>query len=85
LDFASARYYSSGFGRFMSPDLLSGSSGYPQSWNRYSYVYNNPLNATDPSGMCGAADYDSDDPDCDPGGDGGSSAGSGNNGNPAWG
>lgn len=56
LDYASARHFSSTIGRFMSPDLLSGSPGNPQSWNRYSYVYNNPLNATDPSGMCSQED-----------------------------
>ena len=82
LDYASARHYNSTLGRFMSPDLLSGSPGYPQSWNRYAYVYDNPLNAIDPSGMCAAPDNDADDPDCDPGNDGFVSAGNGNNGNP---
>ncbi|PYV75417.1 MAG: hypothetical protein DMG97_06450, partial [Acidobacteria bacterium] len=52
LDYASARHFSSTLGRFMQPDPLSGSIGNPQSWNRYAYVYNNPLNTTDPSGMC---------------------------------
>jgi len=56
LDYASARHFSSTLGRFMSPDSLSGSPGNPQSWNRYSYVYNNPINATDPSGMCSEED-----------------------------
>ena len=62
LDYATARHYSSNFARFMSPDPLSGSPGNPQSWNRYSYVNNNPLNATDPSGMCSEEDGYS---DCD--------------------
>jgi RHS repeat-associated protein len=53
LDYASARHYNNTLGRFMSPDPLSGSPGNPQSWNRYSYVYNNPLNSIDPSGMSG--------------------------------
>jgi RHS repeat-associated protein len=74
LDSASARHYSSNLGRFMSTDPLSGTPGNPQSWNRYSYVYNNPLNATDPSGLCAAPDFDSDDPDCDPDSDGGGTA-----------
>src|SRR5439155_255789 len=44
LDYASARHYSSALGRFTSPDPLGGSPENPQSWNRYSYVMNNPLN-----------------------------------------
>jgi len=53
LDFAQARYYDSELGRFITPDPLL-SSGYttsPQSWNRYSYVMNQPLNLVDPSGL----------------------------------
>ena len=38
----------------MSPDPYDGSySGNPQSLNRYSYVMNNPLMLTDPSGLFG--------------------------------
>src|SRR5947207_11135025 len=53
LEFARARYYSSSCGRFTSPDPYSGSMSLtdPQSVNRYSYVSNNPVNSTDPSGM----------------------------------
>jgi RHS repeat-associated protein len=51
LDFANARYYTSQFGRFMSPDPLAGHALVPQSLNRYSYVLNTPLSAIDPSGM----------------------------------
>ena len=53
LDFAQARYYAPTLGRFTSVDPLmaSGSTGNPQSFNRYSYVLNNPLNATDPTGL----------------------------------
>jgi len=53
LDFAQARYYSSTLGRFASPDPFGGSmiTGDPQSFNRYAYVGNNPVNATDPSGL----------------------------------
>ncbi|MGH9966712.1 MAG: RHS repeat-associated core domain-containing protein [Pyrinomonadaceae bacterium] len=56
MDFAQARYYSNTQGRFTSVDPLmaSASSGNPQSWNRYAYVGNDPLNATDPSGMIGS-------------------------------
>jgi RHS repeat-associated protein len=53
LDFAQARYHSKAQGRFTSPDpfLLSADVGEPQSWDRYSYVVNNPLNNTDPLGL----------------------------------
>ena len=56
LDNASARYYNSLLGRFMTPDPMPGSVGNPQSWNRYAYVYNNPINATDPAGLCSEDD-----------------------------
>ena len=48
-----ARYYSSQWGRFMSPDPdnAGASLDSPQSWNAYSYVLNNPLAFTDPSGL----------------------------------
>ena len=53
LDFAQARYYSNTQGRFTSPDplLSSARAAVPQSWNRYTYVLNNPLVLTDPSGL----------------------------------
>jgi RHS repeat-associated protein len=61
-----ARLYDPGLGRFVSADsivpgadaLAIGSGGTgggpanPQSLNRYSYVQNNPLRYTDPSGHC---------------------------------
>jgi len=48
-----ARYYSSGLGRFLSPDPSNNESDpeNPQSWNRYTYVLNNPLRYTDPDGL----------------------------------
>jgi RHS repeat-associated protein len=51
LDFMHARYHSSAQGRFTSVDPISGHPVDPQSWNGYAYVGNNPLNATDPTGM----------------------------------
>jgi RHS repeat-associated protein len=53
LDFAEARYFSSKQGRFTSPDPLLESAELfqPQSWNRYSYVLNNPLLYIDPTGL----------------------------------
>ncbi len=46
-----ARYYSPVLGRFISPDPIVPGIG-SQEWNRYSYVRNNPLRYTDPSGHC---------------------------------
>ncbi|HVX91249.1 MAG TPA: RHS repeat-associated core domain-containing protein, partial [Candidatus Paceibacterota bacterium] len=37
-------------GRFLSPDPFIPDFGSSQSFNRYSYVQNNPLTRTDPSG-----------------------------------
>ncbi len=53
LNFAEARYQSSTQGRFTSADPLQASAHPtdPQSWNRYAYVRNNPLNFVDPSGQ----------------------------------
>jgi len=50
LDYALARYYDSRMGRFCSPDPVEGQPNDPESWNRYSYARNNPINITDPSG-----------------------------------
>jgi RHS repeat-associated protein len=54
LNFAQARYQDETQGRFTSPDpvMASASKSNPQTFNRYSYVINNPLNMTDPSGLC---------------------------------
>jgi RHS repeat-associated protein len=51
LDYAMARYYDSRMGRFCSPDPAEGWPGDPQSWNRYAYSRNDPVNLTDPSGQ----------------------------------
>jgi RHS repeat-associated protein len=46
-----ARYYSSSLGRFMAVDAGNATGAEdPQSWNRYSYVRNNPLGRIDPDG-----------------------------------
>lgn len=44
------RVYDARLGRFMSADPIVSSGDNLQAYNRYSYVLNNPLNATDPSG-----------------------------------
>ena len=50
LDYVLARYYDSRTGTFCSADLLAGSPDDPQSWNRYPYGRNDPIDITDPSG-----------------------------------
>jgi RHS repeat-associated protein len=45
-----ARFYSPKLGRFLSADSMVPNMANPQAFNRYSYVYNNPLRYTDPSG-----------------------------------
>jgi RHS repeat-associated protein len=49
-DYAMARFYISRFGRFCSADPVQGWAADPQSWNRYAYARNDPLNMTDPDG-----------------------------------
>ena len=51
LDNFGARYDASSLGRFMTPDPIAGRIANPQSLNLYSYVLNNPLVLTDPTGM----------------------------------
>jgi RHS repeat-associated protein len=73
---AQFREYYLGWGRWMSPDPYDGSYDptNPQSLNRYAYVLNNPLAATDPSGQMMEQDGGCDFYDCSGGatvGDGG--------------
>jgi RHS repeat-associated protein len=51
IDYALARSYYSSEGRFMSPDPVEGNPSNPQSWNRYAYSLNDPINNFDPSGQ----------------------------------
>jgi RHS repeat-associated protein len=44
------RVFDPALGRFLSADPTVSDASWSQSYNRYSYVDNNPLNATDPSG-----------------------------------
>ncbi len=54
-----SRAYDPAIGRFVSPDPIVPAPGNPQSLNRYSYVYNNPLKFVDPSGYA-PGDWDPD-------------------------
>jgi len=47
-----ARFYDPVLGRFLSRDSFAGSTGTPLSLDRYSYVQNNPVVSTDPTGRC---------------------------------
>jgi RHS repeat-associated protein len=60
LDYFGARYFSSTQGRFTSydPILLSAHKTNPQSWNRYTYVFNDPLELVDPNGLEGGDPQD---------------------------
>ncbi|MFN0140348.1 MAG: RHS repeat domain-containing protein [Pyrinomonadaceae bacterium] len=53
LDFAQARMYQNRHGRFSTVDPLMASASplNPQTFNRYTYTGNNPINLTDPSGL----------------------------------
>ncbi len=45
------RIYDPELGRMLSPDPIVQAPEYSQNFNRYSYVMNNPLNMTDPTGF----------------------------------
>lgn len=46
-----ARYYDPSIGRFLSPDPIAGLMDRPQSFNRYAYAENDPVNLSDPLGL----------------------------------
>jgi RHS repeat-associated protein len=50
LYYYNARYYDPAIGRFISADTIVPDPFNPQAFNRYSYVLNNPLSYTDPTG-----------------------------------
>jgi RHS repeat-associated protein len=52
LDYMHARYYNPNHGRFLSVDPVRGAIREPQTWNRYAYATNNPVNSVDPDGRC---------------------------------
>jgi RHS repeat-associated protein len=50
-DYAVNRQYATANGRFLQPDPIAGNAVDPQSMNRYSYVGNDPVNFSDPTGL----------------------------------
>jgi RHS repeat-associated protein len=50
LYFYQARWYDPYLNRWTQPDSIVPDPGNPLSYDRYAYVYNNPINRTDPSG-----------------------------------
>jgi hypothetical protein len=52
LIYMNARFYVPGIGRFASADTIVPDGKDPQAYNRYTYVSNNPVRFTDPTGHC---------------------------------
>jgi RHS repeat-associated protein len=81
LDYAMNRYYSSAWGRFMTPDPSYASMDLriPQSWNRYMYALGDPIAGSDPTGLDDVDDNDGcpDGAICFSGGGGGGAGGDG--------
>lgn len=50
-NYACQRYHSTRSGRFLQADPLHGNTSDAQSWNRYVYVVNDPVNFFDPFGL----------------------------------
>ncbi len=57
LYYYNARYYDPELGRFIQADTEIPDLSNPQSYNRYSYVMNDPLRYNDPSGHYGVSDW----------------------------
>src|SRR2546421_1151233 len=55
LDHTWWRKYESTAGRWTSPDPMPGNIGDPQSFNRYTYTQNDPVNFVDPTGLLESA------------------------------
>ena len=46
-----ARMYDPRTARFMAPDPIVQAPSWTQSWNRFSYAWNNPMAWVDPTGL----------------------------------
>jgi RHS repeat-associated protein len=57
LTFLRERYLDNGVGRFISKDSWEGNILKPMSYVLWVYVYNNPINLLDPSGLCEGSGY----------------------------
>jgi RHS repeat-associated protein len=64
LDYAVNRYDARSIGRFNQVDPIRGNTANPQSLNRYAYVANDPINSTDPQGLCPAGTTPGPDGEC---------------------
>ncbi len=53
LDYMHARFFNPNLGRFLSVDPVGGRPGRSQSFNRYAYALNDPVNLVDPRGLSG--------------------------------
>ena len=72
-------------GRFMSADPYVTDPENPQDWNPYSYVYNNPMSYTDPTGFhTNCHEGSGSDPTCSGGGGGGGASNPPTAGQPNW-
>jgi RHS repeat-associated protein len=58
LIYMNARFYVQGIGRFASADTIVPNPNNPQSFNRYSYTRNNPINLVDPTGHRECGEWD---------------------------
>jgi RHS repeat-associated protein len=56
LYYYNARWYDPALGRFVQADTIVPEPGNVLAWDRYAYVYNNPIRYTDPSGHAACLD-----------------------------
>ncbi len=64
LDHTLYRQFTSTYGRWMSPDPMTGDITNPQSLSRYTYVLDNPATLADPDGLSPLCDKNPDAPAC---------------------